>query len=167
MSFCQAYLNEFDYEAISTRKMLERAPTEKFDWVPHEKSTKLGSLVNHIAGLPLLSTIVLSFDEYDVRSPESIAARPTPSTITPELLARWDKNMEQMRATVAATSEEQLADTFTLKAGPKTIFSVPRKLALRTFILNHLIHHRGQLAVYLRLLDIPVPSIYGPSADEQ
>jgi uncharacterized damage-inducible protein DinB len=167
MAFSDAYVREFEHEAISTRKALERIPADKFDWAPHEKSMKLGSLAAHIAGLPHRSKIVLGGNEFDAKSPEASAARPPALTTTKELLDRWDKSMEQMRAAVGATTEEKLVEVFTLRAGPDIIFTLPRRVALRSFILNHMIHHRGQLSVYLRLLGIPVPSIYGPSADEK
>lgn len=167
MAFIDAYIKEFEHEAISTRKALERVPADKFDWAPHEKSMKLGELVAHIANLPARTATVLGVNEFDFKSPEAIAARPPALTTTKELLDRWDHGMDQVRTAVSATTEEKLAEMFTLKAGPDIIFSRPRRVALRGFILNHMIHHRGQLSVYLRLLDIPVPSIYGPSADEK
>jgi uncharacterized damage-inducible protein DinB len=167
MAFCDRYIREFDHEAVSTRKMLERVPVDKFDWAPHTKSMKLGNLVNHITSFPGRVKMVLNVDQFDSKSPEAVALRPTVPGTTKELIARWDKNIEDMHAAVTEVSEEQLAGTFTWMAGQETIYSLPRKVALRSFILNHMIHHRGQLSVYLRLLDIPVPSIYGPSADEK
>lgn len=166
MSFKDAYLKEFEYEAISTRKMLERIPEEKFEWAPHETSMKLGALAGHIVGMPYRSTIVLGVSEFDARSPQAIANRPPTPVTTEQMVEHWDANMEQMRAAVGKASDEDLRAIFTLKAGEQTIFSLPRSVALRTFILNHLIHHRGQLSVYMRTLEIPVPSIYGPSGDE-
>lgn len=120
MSFRESYIQEFDHEAVSTRKALERIPAEKFDWAPHAKSTKLGSLANHIVSLPYRSTIVLGVDEFDAKTPASSAARP--ATTSQELVDQWDKHMEQMRAAVAAISDEKLAGTFTMKLGAETIF---------------------------------------------
>ncbi len=167
MSFNDSYIAIFDHEAKSTRKMLERIPVDKFDWVPHAKSMKLGTLGVHIASLPHRVKMVLTFDEFDAKSPAAAAARPPAPATTQELVDQWDRHMTEMRSSVSAATEEQLAGTFTLKSGEQVIFSAPRKVVLRGFILNHMIHHRGELSVYLRLLDIPVPSIYGPSADEK
>jgi len=166
-SFCHSLLGELNFEIISTGKLLERVPGDKFDWVPHTKSMRLGGLAHHITQIPRYSRMVLSFETFDVKSPEAVAARVPAATNPKELMERWEQSIADMRTVVAEASDEQLAKTFTLKADENTIFSLPRKIALRTFVLNHLIHHRGQLSVYLRLLDIPIPSIYGPSADER
>jgi uncharacterized damage-inducible protein DinB len=167
MSFLEAYLQEFDHEAISTGKSLERVPAEKFDWAPHEKSMKLGPLANHIVSLPGRVRYLVHNAEIDVQSPEAVAMRPPLPPTTKELVERWRKNLADMHAALGEMSDEKLTDTFTLMAGPDVSFSAPKRVMLRGFVLNHLIHHRGQLSVYLRLLDVPVPSIYGPSADEK
>jgi uncharacterized damage-inducible protein DinB len=167
MSFYDSYLQELDHEAISTRKTLERIPADKFDWAPHATSVKLGALANHIVSLPGRVQQIFDHNDFDSLSPEAIAMRPPAAGTTKELIDRWDKNLADMRAALTTAPEEKLAGKYTLKSGTETIFSMPRKIVLRAFILNHLIHHRGQLSVYLRMLEIPVPSIYGPSADEK
>ena len=167
MSFYESYLQELDQEAISTRKTLERIPADKFDWAPHATSMKLGALANHIVSLPGRVQQIFNGDDFDVQSPEAIAMQPPAPATTKELVDGWDKNLADMRAALSAAPEEKLASKYTLKSGTKTIFSMPRKIVLRAFILNHLIHHRGQLSVYLRMLEIPVPSIYGSSGDEK
>ena len=117
--------------------------------------------------IPGWARTTLTTDSLDAAAPEVVATRPEPPKTPAELMERWEKNYADMRAAVAERSEEDFNKTFTLRMGEKTIFSLPRKAALRGFLMSHLIHHRGQLTVYLRLLDIAVPSIYGPSADEQ
>jgi uncharacterized damage-inducible protein DinB len=167
MSFRDAYLKEFEFESKSTCKLLERVPGDKFDWAPHEKSMKLGSLANHIVALASRPETVLTLDEIDLQSPAAAALRPPSSTNSKELVERWGKNIATTQKVVGAATDELLDRTYTLKAGDHVIFSLPKRISLRTFVLNHIIHHRGQLSVYLRLLDVPIPSIYGPSADEK
>lgn len=167
MGFQDGFLMELEHEAVGTRRALERIPADKFDWVPHARSMKLGALAGHIAQIPSWARTALTKDSLDVAAPEVVAARPAAPKTQAELIERWEKNYADMRAAVAGAAEGDFDKTFTLHAGEKTIFTLPRKAALRGFLMSHLIHHRGQLTVYLRLLDVPVPSIYGPSADEQ
>lgn len=167
MAFQDAYIAELEHEAKSTRKLLERIPDGKFDWAPHEKSMKLGSLGNHIAALAGRPKTVLTLAEVDMQSPQVAVLRGTASTNTADLVARFDNELAEARKALQQVTEEQLAGTYTLRSGQDVIFSLPRTLSLRVFVLNHIIHHRGQLSVYLRLLDVPIPSIYGPSADEK
>lgn len=167
MAIRDGFLAEFNHEVQNTRKALERIPADKFDWAPHAKSMKLGALGAHLAGLPGRAAMVMKLETFDARSPEAVAASRNVPTTPAQLVERLDKSAEEFRAALAAAPDEEFTKVFTLKAGEQTIFSLPRRAALRAFILNHSVHHRGQLTVYLRLLDVPVPAIYGPSADEK
>lgn len=166
MPIHDALLPEFDHEMATTRKTLERVPEGKPDWKPHDKSMTIGRLAGHVAELSSLVPRVISMEVLDFRPPGAPPRQPFVMTTRQELLQVFDKNVADARAAIAGVSDADLVKTFTLAAGGKTIFSLPRVAALRTFFLNHVIHHRGQLTVYLRLNDVPVPSIYGPSADE-
>jgi uncharacterized damage-inducible protein DinB len=166
MPIHDALLPEFDHEMATTRKTLERVPETNLDWAPHPKSMKISRLAGHLAELPSLVPRVTSMEVLDFRPPGAPPRQPLVMTTRQDLLKIFDKNVADARAAIAGVSDADLVKTFTLAAGGKTIFSLPRVAALRTFFLNHVIHHRGQLTVYLRLNDVPVPSIYGPSADE-
>jgi len=163
MSIMQAILGEFEHEAATTRRLLERVPDDKFDWKPHPKSFSLLQLTTHLADMPGWMAVVGPQDDLDLASPSE---RPDPPKTTGELLARYDKNVEIFKTVGAEVAEDSLMDPWRLRSGDKVHFEIPRIASIRTFILNHFIHHRGQLSVYLRLLDVPLPSIYGPSADE-
>jgi uncharacterized damage-inducible protein DinB len=163
MSLSQSLLPEFDQEMASTRRLLERVPTDKFAWSPHDKSTPLGKLASHVANLPSMASLAVSSPELNVAGPRP--TQPTAET-TEELLANFDRAAAAARASIASASDEDLFQKFTLRNGEQVMFSLPKIAALRTFFLSHVIHHRGQLTVYLRLNDIPVPGLYGPSADE-
>ncbi len=162
MAISQALLPEFDQEMANTRKTLERVPDGKFDWKPHDKSGTTGWLAGHLATLPMLASMALAQDSFD------ITTRPTPPKMgtRAELLSVFDKTAAEARKALAAASDQHLMKPWSLLNGKQTIFTLPRIAVLRTFFLNHLIHHRGQFTVYLRLNNIPVPAIYGPSADE-
>ena len=166
MAISEALLPEFDHEMANTRKTLERVPVDKFGWKPHQKSFAMGALATHLATLPSWAAITIQRDSIDI-APEGekpIANEPVKSL--EELAARFDNNVAAARAAIAGASDEELLKPWTLISGGKTIFTLPRIAALRSFVMNHNVHHRAQLGVYLRLNDIPVPSIYGPSADE-
>ena len=163
MALVDALLPEFDHEMATTRTVLERVPPEKFDWKPHAKSFSLGVLAAHVATLPTWGTETLTKGELDV------GTTPQPPTALPsrqEVLATFDRSVADARAALAGRTDAELMAMWSLKRGGRTLFTMPKAAVLRSFVLNHLVHHRGQLTVYLRLLDIPVPSIYGPSADE-
>ena len=162
MPIVDALLPEFDHEMTTTRKVLERVPEDKFDWKPHAKSFSLGALSTHVAALPTWGAEALTRSEIDIAGGQP----PTAPSSKAGLMATFDKNVAATRSALAGKTDAELLATWTLKRGGKTIFSMPKTNVLRSFVLNHLIHHRGQLSVYLRLLDLPVPSIYGPSADE-
>ena len=165
MAISAALLPEFDMETATTRKTLERIADEKFDWRPHEKSTTMGGLGTHLANILTWVEISLSTDSFDV-APEGKPLRAEPAKSRDEILETFDKNAAAARQAIAEASDEHLMQNWTLLHNGRSVFSIPRVAALRTFVMSHSIHHRGQLSVYLRLNDIPVPSIYGPSADE-
>lgn len=158
-----AYIGQFEFEMISTLKMIERVPFEKFDWKPHEKSMDLGGLARHIVAITGYGELVANHDEVD------FANRPKAAEITSskELIDRLKLNITKSNTAITTMSDQEALKPWTLRAGENVIFdNMPKIAALRGFCLSHLIHHRGQLSVYLRLLGIAVPSIYGPSADE-
>ena len=158
----QALLPEFDHEMANTRKSLERVPDDKLSFKPHAKSMALGGLASHLATINHWTDAILGQDSFDVAT-----APPTPALTTrAAIVAEFDKNLALARKNIAGATDAQLFKPWTLLANGQTVFSMPRIAVLRSFILNHTIHHRAQLGVYLRLNDIPVPSIYGPSADE-
>ena len=157
-----ALLPEFDREMTTTRRLLERVPEDKLAWKPHAKSMSLGDLATHVATLVGWGAVTLNQSEVDLggQSP-NVAA-----TSRADLLARFDKNVSDTRAALAGKSDAEMMAPWSLKHGGQTIFTMPKVAVWRGFVLNHLVHHRGQLSVYLRLHDVPVPAIYGPSADE-
>ena len=166
MPINQALLGEFDYEMKGTRKALERVPENKFDWAPHAKSMKFGRLAQHIAQIPGWIKETIERDSFDV-APGGQPPAPEPLHTTQELLTLFEKNVAAARKALAeATDDAHFMKTWTLLANGGPIFSMPRVQVLRGFVMNHMIHHRGQLTVYLRLNNVPVPSLYGPSADE-
>jgi uncharacterized damage-inducible protein DinB len=162
MAIADALLPEFDHEMTTTRKLLERVPEDKFDWKPHAKSFSLGALAMHVATLPVWGAETLNKSEIDVGNSQPPSAPPSKT----ELLATFDTNVAATRAALTGKTDAELMGVWSLKRGGHTLFSMPKAVVWRSFVLNHLVHHRGQLSVYLRLLDVPVPSIYGPSADE-
>jgi uncharacterized damage-inducible protein DinB len=142
---------------------LERVPEEKFDWKPHEKSMTLGRLSSHVAELLSFLNSILTMDEFDFAKGHYKAIH----TKTPvELMNVFQEKLDEVVHTLQNTSDDKMHANFTLRSGEHVLATIPRMVAVRSMALNHLIHHRGQLAVYLRLLDIPVPGLYGPSADE-
>jgi uncharacterized damage-inducible protein DinB len=166
MPIAQTLLPEFDREMANTRQMLALVPAADAAWKPHPKSYALGDLAAHIATLPMWGRLSLELPELDLGSPANAGIARVPFTTTPELLERLDRNVSEARAVLAAASDADLSVVWTLKNGATTVFSMPRTAVLRGFVLSHMIHHRGQLSVYLRLQNVPVPAIYGPSADE-
>lgn len=162
MPLAQAILPEFDHEMVNTRKTLERVPEGKFDWKPHEKSMTLGRLATHLATINQWAEAIIGQDSFDVsNSPPSSELKSRQ-----EILDAFDKATASARKAISGAGDEQLMKPWSLLNGGKAIFTLPRVGVVRSFILSHGIHHRAQLGVYLRLNDVPVPSIYGPSADE-
>jgi uncharacterized damage-inducible protein DinB len=167
MAIRDALLPEFDHEMAVTRKTLERVPEGNADWKPHDKSMSMGRLAGHLAELNSLVPVALERESMDFRPPGAPPRQPNVMSSRAKLLEDFDKNVAAARAAIAQASDDQMMKIFTLQSGGKTIFALPRTAVLRSFILNHIVHHRGQLSVYLRLNNVSVPSIYGPSADEQ
>src|SRR3954469_1224715 len=166
MALNQSLLGEFDHEMANSRKALERVPDEKFDWKPHAKSFSMGALAGHIAFIPQWAKMTLDTPEFDVNPPGGHQAQPPAAKTRAELLASFDKGVAEARTALASASDQTLMTPWSLLSGGKNVFTMPRIAVLRGMILNHLIHHRGQLTVYLRMNDVPVPALYGPSADE-
>jgi uncharacterized damage-inducible protein DinB len=166
MPISQTILPEFDHEMANTRKTLERVPEDKFGWKPHEKSMSLGGLSTHLANIPSWTANTFDVDELDIAPVGGPPFRLTEVKSHDELLEAFDKNVASARAALEKASDENWQGQWSLLSGGNKIFTMPRTAVMRGFVMSHLIHHRAQLGVYLRLLDVPVPSIYGPSADE-
>jgi uncharacterized damage-inducible protein DinB len=167
MSFAEELLPEFDQEMGITRRVLERLPEEHFAWRPHEKSWTLAELATHVGNLASWIVHTLEREELDVAPVGQPPLRATLVTSRAELLSAFDANVKAARAALLATDDARMRATWSLKAGGQALFTTPRRVVLRGFVMNHMVHHRAQLTVYLRLLDVPVPAVYGPSADEQ
>ena len=166
MSLSDTLLPEFEQEMTGTRRTLERVPEDKFDWQPHAKSTSLGGLATHLANLPSWVGHTIDKDELDLAPPGAPPLHMEPATSRAELLEQFDRHVAAARAALTGASDEHLLKPWSLLSGGKIILTMPRAAVLRGFVLNHNIHHRAQLGVYLRLNDVPLPAIYGPSADE-
>jgi uncharacterized damage-inducible protein DinB len=166
MKLSDSILPEFDHEMANTRKTLERVPDDKLDWKPHEKSMTMRALTTHLATLPHWAMFTIKEDSMDLAPADAPPRRTTPVNSTQEALETFDKSIAAAREAISGASNEQLLGPWSLLNGGQTVFTLPRIAVLRSFVMNHNIHHRAQLGVYLRLNDIAVPSIYGPSADE-
>jgi len=166
MGIAQAMLPEFDHEMANTRKTLERVPDEKFDWKAHEKSFSMGSVASHLSNLPSWTNIVVGMDAFDM-APSGQPLKTPPCRSKQEVLDTFDKNVREARKALENEKDEHIFQPWKLLSNGNEILSMPRVAVLRGFVMNHIIHHRAQLTVYLRLNDIPVPSLYGPSADEE
>ena len=163
-TIAETLLPEFDQEMKATRRLLERVPESKGDWKPHEKSSALGSLAQHVANIPMLMDIVMKRDELVAPDPTTRAPK---FTTTAALVEFFDKNVKLAREALTGVPDSRMAMPWTLKFGDKTIFTRPRSAVVRSFVMSHHIHHRAQLGVYLRMHDVALPSMYGPTADEQ
>jgi uncharacterized damage-inducible protein DinB len=161
MAIKDALLAEYDHEMGTTRKLLERIPDNKLAWRPHAKSMAFGEIASHLGNIPNWAAPILNDSSFDLANVPHQEAK----TSRAEILAFFDASSGSTRRLMDKSDAEYLAP-WTLKRGGQLMFTLPRVAAFRSFVLNHTIHHRGQLSVYLRLNDIPVPSIYGPSADE-
>jgi uncharacterized damage-inducible protein DinB len=166
MTIGQMMLGEFDQEMQGTRKVLERCPDEKWNWKPHEKSGTVGWLAGHIATMPGWIGVTLTTNELDYAPVDGPAYTPPKTDNRKELLAVFDQNVKEARAALSTVSDQEIMKPWKLLAGGQEIFTMPRVACLRGMVLNHIIHHRAQLTVYFRLLNIAVPGLYGPSADE-
>lgn len=162
MTIGESFLAEFEMEAATTRKMLELVPFDKFDWAPHFKSFTMGALAGHIAMLTEWAIGMLTDDFIDFESWQ----RPPAPTTPQELLDLFDSGVAKVKILLVTMDDEKFMQPWTLKSGEHIIFTQPRIGVLRGMVFNHLVHHRAQLGVYLRMNDVPLPSSYGPSADE-
>ena len=160
----ETLLPEFDREMGLTRRTLERVPDGVFEWRPHPTSVTLGRLVEHLTEMPLWAstTIIESGIDATTQRPPDY----TPPATRAAVLAQFDASYRTARGNLLNRTDAEFAAPWTLKAGGKEVFTAPKSTVMRNFVLNHMIHHRGQLMVYLRMLGVPVPSIYGPSGDE-
>jgi len=154
---------DLDLELAATRRVLERVPFEHWDWRPHDKSFTLGKLATHLAALPRFAEAMASADELDMAKDADV---PPPISSRDELLAMFDERAARMREVVAGLDERRLAGHWKLRMGDAVFLDAPRSLLLRQHGISHPVHHRAQLTVYLRMLDVPVPGLYGPSADD-
>jgi len=162
----QSLLPEFDQEMANTRKVLDRIPDDKLTWKPHEKSYSMGRLAGHVANLIHWTELTLQQDSFDLAPPAGQPnVRPEP-TSRKEILEAFEKNVTKARTLIEKTSDADFMKPWSLLKGGQKMFTMPRIVVLRSFVMNHEIHHRAQLIVYLRLNNIPVPGLYGPSADE-
>jgi len=159
----EALIGEFRQEARTTGRVLGKVPAEQLTWKPHPKSLSLGQLALHIATVPGAAAKMLQKDEHEV-TPAAFRFQ-DPHGIE-EIRSTFEQSVKDAETFLCGLSEQQAAGNFTLKAGGRTIFTQPRLGVVRMIMLSHVYHHRGQLSVYLRLLNVPVPSIYGPSADD-
>ncbi len=158
----ESLLIDLDREMATTRRMLERYPSGKGEWLPHDKSRSLSALATHIASIPDHGARILTTLEMDVatRQPQP------PKDSAAELLETFDAGVTRLKAAVAGADAAKLAEKWTMRAGPRVLVSEPRALLMRLMVINHLVHHRAQLGMYLRLLNVPIPGSYGPSADQ-
>lgn len=164
MPLIDALLPEFDREMGQTRKVLDRVPDDQFEWRPHPTSMTLGRLAEHLTEFPLWATMTMTQSALDIST-----LRPADyksPTARAEVLAMFDANRKTGRAHLANKTDGEFDAPWTLKAGGKEMFTMPKASVMRTFVLNHMVHHRGQMTVYLRMLGVPMPSIYGPSGDQ-
>lgn len=166
MALKDALLPEFDHEWAVTRRLLERVPFDQAEWKPHDRSMTIGALATHLADLPTWAPVLLRQPEFDMANVGGGGPKVRHATAA-ELLGDFDRNVRAARDLIADTTDAQFMEPWTLKEQGKDLFTMPRVGILRSFLMSHAIHHRGQLSVYLRLRDIPVPSMYGPSADER
>jgi uncharacterized damage-inducible protein DinB len=162
MALVEALLPEFDHEMSLTRKILERVPEDRFDWKPHQKSYSLGQLAQHVATIPMWGSVTLNESEIDIGAAE----RPTPIDSRSALLELFDGHVKGTRAALVGKTDAEFQAPWTLKNSGHVVFSMPKASVWRSFVISHLIHHRAQLGVYLRMQDVALPAMYGPTADE-
>ena len=163
MAFKDAFLPEYDHEMGTTRRLLERVPEDRLDWQPHKKSMTLGRLATHMAEIPHWTQTIIKDSVFTM---DGRPYEPKSITCRADLLKLFDDTVAAARALIAPVSDAELMGTWTMRAGGHDVVSAPKASLLRSFVMNHVIHHRGQLSVYLRENDVPLPSIYGPTADE-
>ena len=167
MSIAQALLPEFDHEMANTRRTLERVPADRLDWSPHEKSFDLRAMLTHMANMPKWTVMTINESSFDMQPEGEEPIKEEPVETIASALEMFDANVAAAREAIANASDEELMATWSLLKAGEEVLTFPRIAVLRSFILNHMIHHRGQLTVYLRLNEVPLPALYGPSADEE
>ncbi len=165
MALSEMLLPEFDQEMQSTRKFLECVPEDKFSWKPHEKSFSLRDLATHVVNVPSWVGLTLFAESFDIAPTDSDPFHVDPIESVEQALMLFDNNVSTGRQALADVTDEQLSGPWTLLSGGREVFTMPKLAVYRSMIMNHLIHHRAQLGVYLRLNDVPVPAVYGPTAD--
>jgi uncharacterized damage-inducible protein DinB len=163
MALVDHLLPEFDHEMATTRTLLERVPEDRLSWKPHSKSFSLGQLAQHVANIPFWGQITLEQSELDLAVNPPMAALDSRAAI----LKLFEDRVAGTRKALLGKTDAELMAPWSLKQGDHTVFTMPKATVWRSFVMNHIVHHRGQLSVYLRQQDVPLPSFYGPSADEQ
>jgi uncharacterized damage-inducible protein DinB len=166
MSYAVLILPEFEQEMASTRKVLERVPEDKFDWRPHPKSNTIGWNANHLAEIPGWVAGTIAQTEWDLAPPDGPAYQSPKLARRKEILELFDQNVAEAKVAIQAVQGDTMDQMWSLLNGGKPFFTMPRSAVIRTFVLNHTVHHRAILCVYLRLNDVLVPGMYGPSGDE-
>jgi len=163
MTIAEMLLPEFDQEMSNTRKLLAIVPEDKADWKPHDKSMSMARLAGHVADLPSWALRAIHHDSFNINPGEN---KPFMSASPSELLAAFDKHVAEARKAISGASDEHFGKSWTLSFRGQPMLTMPRAAVVRTMMMNHLIHHRGQLGVYLRLNNVAIPGMYGPSADQ-
>ena len=166
MAMCESLLPELDQEFAGARTTLERVPEDKYAWKPHVKSGSMIWLAGHLANLPSWAPLTIAQDELDLMPGGQPMDPPPEPANNSELLATFDSHAAAARAAIAGASDDTLMKPWTLLQNGKEVMTLPKIVVLRSFVMNHLVHHRAQLCVYLRMNDIPVPPLYGPTADD-
>jgi uncharacterized damage-inducible protein DinB len=167
MTYAESILPEFDQEMASTRKVLERVPEDKLDWRPHAKSNTIGWNANHLVEMPSWVPVTINSPSLDI-APLGGPTYQSPKLATRrELLETFDRNVAAARQALAAAKDQDMDHSWSLLRGGSPLFTLPKRAVIRTFVINHIIHHRAVLCVYLRMNDIPVPGMYGPSGDDK
>lgn len=167
MTIAESFLPELEFEMATTRRVLERVPDDKLDWKAHPKSNTIGWNANHLAEIPGWVEGTFAADVWDLNPPGGEPYQPPKLGSRQEILDLFDANVVAAKKCLAATPDAEFFKMWTLASGGEMIMTIPKIAVVRTWVINHMIHHRGILTVYLRLNDIPVPAIYGPSGDEQ
>lgn len=166
MAMSDQFIPAFDHLVETTRRQLEAIPDDRLDWRPHEKSWTIGELGSHLANIPMWTMVSLGQDEFDIAPPDAEGPPSQPQyDSSTEMIATLERNAASSREAIRATSDEGFMGDWTLLSGGEARLTMPKAAVLRTFIMDHMIHHRGQLTVYLRLLNVPVPQTFGPTAD--
>jgi uncharacterized damage-inducible protein DinB len=160
---CASYIAEMEQEAVATRRLLERIPADKLAWRPHPKSQTLGQLALHVASTPAIVTGMMAADTLDAAKANFQATQP--ATVA-EIRGKFEESLAGAKTLLLKWGERDLSTVWRFQKDGKDLMALPKSAMLRSLVLNHSVHHRGQLTVYLRMLDVPLPSVYGPSADE-